>query len=465
MRSKRRGTKWLLAAATGMVLLISAAPAAATVTVSAVNGNRVDLNSDAQGDTIVLNCTGGIVQSTNGQNATPINTALPCANMTGFEINGNDGGDTIQIANVSSSAFPALIGGNITTGAGNDVVNASQVADNITADPADSVTSNGGDDSIVSGLGVDTGEGDDTIDSATGVNAGPGDDTILRSGGALAAGAGDDHVGSAGTSTDGGPGDDTVELGGGGTIPSNFTVKFTFTDSSFTLEQSLPGFPPASQTVPLIGFEHLEGQMNNGGIETFDSTAFSGTIELDGLDGPDTILTGTGDDVIAGGDGNDVLEGGGGFDYVTGGAGNDELRLRDDGVDRGDCGSDADSVVADAVDLLKSCESVDAPLVETPSTPTPPAVDTQDPETIKVKSPKKVERGKKAVFEFASSEGGATFQCRVDAGPLVACGSPYSVKTKKLGTGKHFFEATATDAVGNTDTSPIRLKFKVTPKE
>ena len=464
-RSGRTGLGWLCAVAAGVALLIPATPAAATVTVSPVNGNRIDLNSDAQGDTIVLNCTGGTARSTNGQNATPIDSGLPCANVVRFEINGNDGGDTIQIANVTSADFPALTSGAITTGPGNDVVNASQIADTITADGADSVIANGGDDTIQSGLGVDGGEGDDTITGATGVNAGPGDDTIMSSSGALAGGAGDDTFGSLGTTTDGGPGEDTLTLGGGGTIPSNITVKFTFTDASFTLEQSLPGFPPASETGTFVSFEHLNGQMNNGGNETFDSTGFSGSVDVDGLDGPDTILLGPGDDVATGGGGDDLIQGGAGFDFIEGDGGADELRLRDGGIDRGDCGNDTDSAVADAADLLKSCETVDAPPVETPVTPVAPAVDAQDPETTRLKSPKKVKRGKKAVFEFASSEDGATFQCRLDAGALVACGSPYSVKTKKLDPGKHFFEVASTDAAGNTDTSPVRLSFKVTKKK
>jgi Ca2+-binding RTX toxin-like protein len=438
--------------------LIFAAPAAATVTVT-TNPGEVFLDSNSQGDTIVFSCVGGTSRTTNGQNTTPINT-FPCNQVTRLEITGNDGADTVQVANVTATDFPLLPKVKITSGTGNDVVNATQLDDTITADDSDSVTANGGNDTIQDGLGVDAGEGDDSIDSAIGVNAGPGDDSITTSGGALVGGPGDDTFASFGTTNDGGPGEDTIAIEGGNTVPDTVDVKFTITDSLFAVQQSAPPSPPASLSAPMASFELLKATLFDGGTQTLDTTGFSGAADVHGLGGADTILAGPGADVIDGGLGNDLIDGGAGFDFVLGGPGADDLRLRDGETDRGDCGSDADSVIADIPDSLRDCETMDVP--------PPPAVavpDTTDPETTALKSPKKVRQGKKAVFEFASSENGASFQCRVDSGALVACGSPYSVKTKKLDTGKHFFEVSSTDAGGNTDTSPVRLTFKVQKKK
>ena len=45
------------------------------------------------------------------------------------------------------------------------------------------------------------------------------------------------------------------------------------------------------------------------------------------------------------------------------------------------------------------------------------------------------------------------------------CRSPRKVKTKKLDPGKHSFSVVATDAAGNADLTPAKLKFKVERKK
>ena len=58
------------------------------------------------------------------------------------------------------------------------------------------------------------------------------------------------------------------------------------------------------------------------------------------------------------------------------------------------------------------------------------------PITTGLKGPKKVKRGRPAVFSFGSSEGGGTFSCRVDSRPSKPCASPFKVKTRKLAVGR-----------------------------
>jgi len=64
-------------------------------------------------------------------------------------------------------------------------------------------------------------------------------------------------------------------------------------------------------------------------------------------------------------------------------------------------------------------------------------------------------------FGFNSNEAGSSFRCRVDAGPLVGCGSPFT--TAALATGSHSFTVAATDAAGNTDATPALRTFRVAP--
>jgi hypothetical protein len=62
------------------------------------------------------------------------------------------------------------------------------------------------------------------------------------------------------------------------------------------------------------------------------------------------------------------------------------------------------------------------------------------------------------VFQF-KSEGGAKFECRVDAGGWVPCASP--VTTTPLPDGAHTFSVRATDKVFNVEPAPAARSFKV----
>ncbi|MDQ5895785.1 MAG: large repetitive protein [Actinomycetota bacterium] len=61
-------------------------------------------------------------------------------------------------------------------------------------------------------------------------------------------------------------------------------------------------------------------------------------------------------------------------------------------------------------------------------------------------------------FEF-TSEPGATFQCRIDAGAFSSCSSPETVAA--LTDGAHTFEVRATDAAMNPDPTPASRTFTV----
>jgi CSLREA domain-containing protein len=89
----------------------------------------------------------------------------------------------------------------------------------------------------------------------------------------------------------------------------------------------------------------------------------------------------------------------------------------------------------------------------------PPIVDEEPPDTGLTKDAPKRLKKRKTKFRFLATEPNATFECRLDDRPWKGCTSPKTVR--KLDRGKHRFKVRATDASGNTDTSPAKDKFKV----
>jgi hypothetical protein len=87
----------------------------------------------------------------------------------------------------------------------------------------------------------------------------------------------------------------------------------------------------------------------------------------------------------------------------------------------------------------------------------PPPADETAPQTTVAGKVKQF--GKRAKFTLASSEPNSTFECRLDKGQFVPCGA--DLKTRKLNAGRHTVFARATDAAGNTDPTPMALKFKL----
>jgi hypothetical protein len=97
-----------------------------------------------------------------------------------------------------------------------------------------------------------------------------------------------------------------------------------------------------------------------------------------------------------------------------------------------------------------------------PSTDDTPAtrafsVDTQAPETTITKKPAKKGTKAKLKIGFSSNEPTATFKCSVDGFAYSTCTSPLKLK---VGYGKHTVLVRATDAAGNTDATPAKVKYK-----
>lgn len=90
----------------------------------------------------------------------------------------------------------------------------------------------------------------------------------------------------------------------------------------------------------------------------------------------------------------------------------------------------------------------------------PPALPTpkQSKPNTTIASASAKTRDRTPTFRFGSSQSGAKFQCKLDAGPYVSCRSPFT--TKKLGFGKHVLQVRA--VVGRaSDPTPAKLSFKV----
>ena len=95
--------------------------------------------------------------------------------------------------------------------------------------------------------------------------------------------------------------------------------------------------------------------------------------------------------------------------------------------------------------------------------PTPAAhawtVDTTAPQTTITAAPADPTNATSASFSFAASEGGSTFECRLDGGAWGPCASPEAFGG--LGEGPHTFEVRATDPAGNTDATPAAAGWVV----
>jgi Ca2+-binding RTX toxin-like protein len=373
---------------------------------------------------------------------------LACGATKEIELVGEGGSDTIDLSALQPADFPQLTEVFINPGhfGDPDMVTGSFFGDTIDAEPGDEIHGLGGDDAIVGGGPIFAGDGNDTVTSAQGnTDLGPGDDRL---------------VDPASGPWTGGPGQDTLAYDFS-PAPPTVDIHFSVTDTVFHLDA--PTVPPTVADFPSTQFESYDVTLLQGGLQTFSSAGFSGSVDVRGLEGVDKIVAGPGGDFLDGGGGNDEITGGGGLDFVRGGAGNDQVFVRDGVVDGVDCGTGTDIVVADALDLLTGCETVQLPPV-TPTPPTPPPTPPVVPATGAVKGPKSVVQGVKAKFTFTSSTAGATFQCKVDKKAWKACTSPYKVATKNLkaskdGT-KHVVRVRAVLA-GIVDATPSKKTFKV----
>lgn len=111
----------------------------------------------------------------------------------------------------------------------------------------------------------------------------------------------------------------------------------------------------------------------------------------------------------------------------------------------------ADGAHAFSVRATDASHNTDA----TPAT-RPFTVDTVAPETVITKKPAKRVTTRKVKVAF-SAEAGATFQCQVDGTAWKPCSSPLKVRLK---LGRHTILVRASDALGNVDATPAKVKVR-----
>ena len=80
-------------------------------------------------------------------------------------------------------------------------------------------------------------------------------------------------------------------------------------------------------------------------------------------------------------------------------------------------------------------------------------VDLTPPNTTIDSSPSSPSGNTTPTFAFSSSEGGSTFECRIDGGSWTSCTSPDTI-SPALGEGSHTFDVRAVDPAGNADGTP-----------
>ena len=166
-------------------------------------------------------------------------------------------------------------------------------------------------------------------------------------------GSGADHlIGSPHDDTlRGSAGDDTIHGG-----PGSDLVTDTVQDDVSLTDTSL--------TSPLTGTDTLDS-MERGflvGVDSddrIDASGFSGTAELHGGYGNDTLIAAAGGGLLKGYWDDDELVGGVGPDLFQGDMGDDRITSRDELTEQVYCGDGADSVVADVLDGLTGCEQID----------------------------------------------------------------------------------------------------------
>jgi hypothetical protein len=85
--------------------------------------------------------------------------------------------------------------------------------------------------------------------------------------------------------------------------------------------------------------------------------------------------------------------------------------------------------------------------------------DTEPPETTITSAPDALTASRDARFSFTAGEAGTTFECSLDGAPFTACTNPATYPG--LADGAHSFDVRATDAAGNTDSTPAQHTWSV----
>jgi hypothetical protein len=84
--------------------------------------------------------------------------------------------------------------------------------------------------------------------------------------------------------------------------------------------------------------------------------------------------------------------------------------------------------------------------------------DVTPPNTTITGKPPARTRSRTAIFRFASSEPGSTFQCKLDGGSFLTCSSGRTYRRLRLGF--HTFRVRAVDDAHNVDSSPASYTWK-----
>lgn len=431
----------LLALAAVIALVVAGGPPVHALVVSGFT-----VTGDETEELIRVSCVGGnlTAEGLSGD---------PCATTTFVAVHPGGRSDTVDLSGLAVADFPALVstivraeevGSEVT---GFDTVVGSPVSDNLLGDPYDVLRGNDGNDRLRGGAVADGGAGDDTIadvESDATANGGPGDDRFVE------------VTGLGGV--DGGPGADSFEIDYGQQVAA-LGAGLGLRLGADVLELTTGA---SSYSSPVRDIESVDITLLTTEEQAWDGAAFAGPQRVRGLGGIDTLTGGVADDALYGGGGNDAITGNAGADVLHGGDGDDSIQARDGVADRIDCGAGTDAVVADAVDVVANCESVDLPPVVTPPVVTPPVVTPPVvvPETGAISGPARVTKPTVAKFKFSSPTAGATFQCKVDGKAWKTCASPYKVATKKLTPGKHKLQVRAVVG-GKVDATPSKKVFRV----
>ncbi len=234
---------------------------------------------------------------------------------------GREGNDYIAAVEVGADkALPIVMYG----GPGDDTLIGGSSNDSLYGmEGVDTIFGLGGDDRLVAAL---FGDERDLLQSNSvpeRIYGGNGNDTLVGSRGR------DELFGEEGNDTLRGlDGDDRLEGGAGtnsydGGVGIDTLVESTLesarlTNDRFVYARFLGNLQTGGANVPSIGIEKatLNGRLNTTGGVKLDASAFSGSVNLVGSNGPDVLIGGPANDVLDSLAGDDVLNSGGGINTI-----------------------------------------------------------------------------------------------------------------------------------------------------
>ncbi len=254
---------------------------------------------------------------------------------------------------------------------------------------------------------------------------------------------------------------DTTLSGGpaqGSTVSAtSATFSFSSTDGTATFECSLEGGAFASCTSPrtvssLGNGSHTFSVRARDPVGNVDATPPSRTWTVD-TTAPDTTLSG------GPAEGSTVSATSATFSFSS-----------TDGTATFECKLDSASFAActspDTVSGLRDGSHTFSVRARDPAgnvDASPPSrtwtVDAIAPDTTLSGGPSGTVSATSATFSFSSTDGTATFECKLDSASFAACASPVTVSG--LGDGSHTFSVRAHDPVGNIDATPTSRTWTV----